>query len=77
MDSLNGVQYVISLHWQNLIDGLNVKDDAFTGARVDQKTGEQKMFAQFEFAACFSQRTECNRPNCELDLSVDTTFNNF
>ena len=41
MDSLNGVQYLVKVWLRNLNDGLNVKTEAFAGARIDQKTGKQ------------------------------------
>ena len=76
MDSLNGVQYLVSV-FEMLIDGLNVKNDAFAGARIDQETGEQKSFSHFKQACCFCPRAEGDCSYCQLDLSAGTAFNHF
>jgi len=40
MDSLNGVRYLLYL-----VQSLNVENNAFTGARIDEKTGEPEGLA--------------------------------
>lgn len=67
MDSLNGVQYL----FENF-ESLNMKNNALAGARIDEKSREPESFTQGEPDCLFSQRSEGNGPERQLDLSGNT-----
>ena len=70
MDSLNRVQYLLYLSCRVcltrlicLVKSLNMKNNAFTGARIDKKTCKSESFAQNQLNCLLSQRSESNRFN--------------
>ena len=75
MDSLNWVQYWLCRG--NRVKSLDMKNNAFAGARIDEKTGESKSLAQCKRGCLFSQRSKSNRFYRQLDFPGNTRFKNF
>jgi hypothetical protein len=54
-----------------------MKNNAFAGARIDEKTREPERLAQRKLDGLLSQRSESNCLDRQLDLSADTRFKHF
>ena len=59
MDSLNGVQYLLRLIYR--VKSLDMKNNAFAGACIDEKSGKPESFTEGQLGCLFSQRSESNR----------------
>ena len=75
MDSLNGVQNLLCL--KDRVKSLKMKNNAFAGACIDEKTGEPERLAQRKLDGLFGQRSKSNRPYRQFDLSVHPGFQHF
>ena len=75
MDSLNGVQNLLCL--KDRVKSLKMKNNAFAGTRINQKTGEPERLAQRKLDGLFGQRSKSNCPYRQFDLSVYPSFKHF
>ena len=75
MDSLNEIRYWLCL--KNRMQSLDMKYNAFAGARINEKTGKPESLAQCKPGCLFSQRSKSNRLHRQFDFPGNVRFNNF